>query len=583
MDSDNTETAPKTFLLIAEHRHGHGSGHLHRCARLARELDGQVDWLLPEDPPDGHYSRRDALRMLGEPELPIRWTDSPASSYDIVIIDRREMTAAELNGLPDARLVIGIDLAGEARDRVDFAIDTLETPEQVAPPNIADSGLLHLPDTVRDEWPREIRHVLVVFGGTGSGATAAETGAAIPVPADGSVSVVAAPDTQVPPGLTVLRPSGDLSERLHQYDLVVTHYGLTAYEATWARVPVVLLNPSPYHERLAERAGFRCVERGTDLSAILKHPDSVVEAGRRIRPAGRSSLGDLVNGLLPPPRPTSPVDDRRFASALERFAERTFFRHPETGLVFMKRYRPATISYDREYFFSEYERQYGRTYLEDFDHIAAMGRRRMGRILKYHGRHRRPRLLDIGCAYGPFLRAAADSGADVLGVDVADDAVRYVTETLGLPARTARFPDTGADELGGPFDIVTMWYVIEHFPDLDRVLERVADLIRPGGLFAFSSPHGRGISARRDLREFLRRSPEDHHTVLDRHSLNAVLSRFGFRLREFRSTGHHPERFGLPLGRRAAAGQGFRYGLLRTISTVGGLGDTFEAIAERSV
>ena len=43
-------------------------------------------------------------------------------------------------------------------------------------------------------------------------------------------------------------------------------------------------------------------------------------------------------------------------------------------------------------------------------------------------------LLDIGCAYGPFLVEAATRGLFPFGVDMAEDAVRYIRESLAIPA-----------------------------------------------------------------------------------------------------------------------------------------------------
>ena len=122
-----------------------------------------------------------------------------------------------------------------------------------------------------------------------------------------------------------------------------------------------------------------------------------------------------------------------------------------------------------------------------------------------------------------------------------------------------------------------MWYVIEHLVDLHRVLRLARELLVDGGVLAFSTPNGTGISARRSLRRFLEQSPGDHYTVWSPRSAREVLRRHGFRIRRTRVTGHHPERFPFAGGRgwwgrayRVHAGVASR--LLR-------LGDTFEVYA----
>jgi predicted TPR repeat methyltransferase len=127
---------------------------------------------------------------------------------------------------------------------------------------------------------------------------------------------------------------------------------------------------------------------------------------------------------------------------------------------------------------------------------------------------------------------------------------------------------------------VTLWYVLEHFPDADGVLAKASALLPKGGVFAFSTPNGRGISARRDLQRFLLNSPGDHFTIFSPRKLGATLARYGFALRRVRVTGHHPERFPGVLGRAAQKWAGAAR-VIRAASVLLRLGDTFEAYAVR--
>jgi 2-polyprenyl-3-methyl-5-hydroxy-6-metoxy-1,4-benzoquinol methylase len=233
------------------------------------------------------------------------------------------------------------------------------------------------------------------------------------------------------------------------------------------------------------------------------------------------------------------------------------------------------IRYDEGYFFADYRAQYGRTYLEDFGHIQELGRERLERI-----RRVRPApgsLLDVGCAYGPFLAAAQSRGYDAFGLDVAGEAVAFVRDSLGLPVVKIAFQDFDAEHAfhRRHFDIITMWYVIEHFEALDQILARVSALLPVGGVFAFSTPNGRGISGRMNLRSFLENSPPDHYVVFTPRSARRVLRRYGLRVRSVRITGHHPERFPGMLGRPRFAK------VAGTLSRFFGLGDTFEVYAEK--
>ena len=81
--------------------------------------------------------------------------------------------------------------------------------------------------------------------------------------------------------------------------------------------------------------------------------------------------------------------------------------------------------------------------------------RTLDRFLK-PGRHRR--LLEIGSAYGFFLELVQDAIREVVGVDVAGDAVTYAREH-GLDVRLGDLPNM---TIGGSFDVVCMWDTIEH-------------------------------------------------------------------------------------------------------------------------
>ena len=74
------------------------------------------------------------------------------------------------------------------------------------------------------------------------------------------------------------------------------------------------------------------------------------------------------------------------------------------------------------------------------------------------------------------------------------------------------------------FGIITMWYVIEHFRDLKIILTKVNRMLEHGGIFAFSTPNGSGISSKRDLNAFLKNSPDDHYTLWEPETSAAVLS-----------------------------------------------------------
>jgi 2-polyprenyl-3-methyl-5-hydroxy-6-metoxy-1,4-benzoquinol methylase len=378
----------------------------------------------------------------------------------------------------------------------------------------------------------------------------------------------------------------ELRSVIPDYDLVLCSYGLTAFEALASEVPVLLLNPSAYHDRLGRSAGLTAVPRAwkkdgrsliRGLKPFLGEPRRLMEISRRQfrrYPPGRGSFPEWLKGMTIS-RDACPACGSSERRAVRRFENKSYFRCSDCSLIYMVQFRKKDEIYTEDYFFAEYKSQYGKTYIEDFEGIAAMGRRRlavMARLGKRSGR-----LLDIGCAYGPFLREARDAGFQAWGLEIAPEAVDYVnTELSGISARVGNIEEPSSEALfSEPFDVVSFWYVIEHMQRLDEVLPRVARMLNPGGMLCLATPCGRGISGLKDQEEFLRRSPEDHYSVWTRASARRILRRHGFGRIRFRSTGHHPERFPrllcllLPFSLRAG------------ISRLFGLGDSIEIYATR--
>jgi 2-polyprenyl-3-methyl-5-hydroxy-6-metoxy-1,4-benzoquinol methylase len=236
----------------------------------------------------------------------------------------------------------------------------------------------------------------------------------------------------------------------------------------------------------------------------------------------------------------------------------------------------GSSSYGASYFFDEYKAQYGKTYLEDFDSIKQAGKRRIAVITSLA--KKKGALLDVGCAYGPFLQAAHEAHWAVQGVDVSQDAVSYVKNTLGFPAICGDFAAAGLEAAFGTarFDAVTAWFVVEHFEDLGAALAAVSRALKPGGVFAFSTPSGSGVSARFNRERFFRQSPRDHATVWEPAGTAQILRPFGFRVAHIVSTGHHPERF---FSSPPSSPSPLLFSALHAASRALRLGDTFEVYA----
>ncbi len=151
------------------------------------------------------------------------------------------------------------------------------------------------------------------------------------------------------------------------------------------------------------------------------------------------------------------------------------------------------------------------------------------------------RILDIAAAQGNFTLALAELGFEVTWNDLRGELAGYVRAKHERGA--VHFaPGNVLDMEPGEFDVVLACEVIEHVARPDRLLARIAGLVRPGGFLVMTTPNGEYIrnrlprfsdcpdpSAYED-RQF-RPDADGHIFLLHRDELHELAARAGLEVR----------------------------------------------------
>jgi 2-polyprenyl-3-methyl-5-hydroxy-6-metoxy-1,4-benzoquinol methylase len=211
------------------------------------------------------------------------------------------------------------------------------------------------------------------------------------------------------------------------------------------------------------------------------------------------------------------------------------------SIAFNSKFEPK--HYDNGYFLSEYEKQYGKTYIEDYDAIYAISKKRLKKIEKYIQIKKNRAglsLLDVGSAAGFFLKCARDLGFNnVTGVEISEFASSYCQREFHIPVIQESFDVL---TFQNRFDIISAWFFIEHCEDPKRTIFKIFDSLNPGGVFAFSGPSIFGPLFKFNRNVWIDTHPSDHRIDFSPRFVNAMLKECGFKKIFIKPAGIHPER-----------------------------------------
>jgi len=99
-------------------------------------------------------------------------------------------------------------------------------------------------------------------------------------------------------------------------------------------------------------------------------------------------------------------------------------------------------------------------------------------------------LLDYGCGTGEFLKKCKSRGWKICGIEPSD-----IARIQSSEATKALIAPSLADISFNKFDIITLWHVLEHIPDLDDTLEKLKSRLSDSGTMFIAVPNHKSWDA----------------------------------------------------------------------------------------
>ena len=98
-------------------------------------------------------------------------------------------------------------------------------------------------------------------------------------------------------------------------------------------------------------------------------------------------------------------------------------------------------------------------------------------------------LLDIGAGTGDFLLTAKQNGWNTIGVEPSEKA-KGIAINKGI-----KFSDSTKELESHSFDVITMWHVLEHVPNLEIQIGELKRLVKPNGTIIIAVPNYKSYDA----------------------------------------------------------------------------------------
>lgn len=137
------------------------------------------------------------------------------------------------------------------------------------------------------------------------------------------------------------------------------------------------------------------------------------------------------------------------------------------------------------------------------------------------------KLLDVGCARGALLNAAKKIGFSVYGIEPSKESSVYAKKISGGTIYNNLFEDVEFNNI--LFGVVVFFDSLEHFPDINSVVQKCGEILAKNGHILISTPDTDSLSYRL-LGKSWPHFKKEHLYYFNKRSIQLLLKKNGFEI-----------------------------------------------------
>ena len=135
-------------------------------------------------------------------------------------------------------------------------------------------------------------------------------------------------------------------------------------------------------------------------------------------------------------------------------------------------------------------------------------------------------ILDYGCGAGDFLQHMKNNGYNVMGMEPNDKAREISQSKVGKD----NVVNCELKEINRKFDIITLWHVLEHIPNLNEIVTELKNHLNPDGTLIIAVPNHLSYDATYYGQQWAAYDVPRHLWHFNPESLKSYFNNFGMKI-----------------------------------------------------